>query len=148
MSFRPKTRLEKILRRQDMKARSALEESVQIAMQNAGGGGVFESNASLSEDSETGKTAITTDKTAVELFDAVNAGKSVRALASITSIKEGEEPVTVMITKVLHVAGVKFVHDGVTSFEFNFVDIDEEDGIIGFIADSLSADDIVVFRQV
>ena len=107
----------------------------------------LETNVTTAEDSETGKVTITTDKTAGEVFDAVNQGKMVRALISI-STGNGEESVTLMLTKTVRIAGVKFVLDGETSYAFNYVEVDEEDGIIGFISSSLSADDLVVLTEV
>lgn len=139
MSFRPKTRLEKILRGQDMKARSALEESVQIALANAGG--VLETNATLSVDSETGKQMITTDITAAELFGACAAGKKV--LAEITL---GDAPGA--IRKTISLNGQVFGDDEEAVYEFTFAEVDGTDGAIGFIAEKLSADDTVVFHEV
>lgn len=113
----------------------------------SGGGGVFEMNCTVSANPETGKGTITTDKTAAELFDAINAGKKARVQATVTS-PFGEGTITVDVTNCVPILAEKMVSDIGTFFEFGFADISSDDGVVGFASGDLSSDDTVVFHEV
>lgn len=126
-------------------AKTRIEKAVKYAVDHAGGGGggVIESNCTVAVDSDTGKSTITTDTTAVELFNACTAGKTV--LAEIT-VPASEEPAIVRKTIPIH--GQVIGDDEEQVYEFHFIEVDSTDGAIAFFAGNLSADDTVVFRQV
>ena len=111
------------------------------------GGGVFDMNVVMSTDPETGKDVITTDKTAAELFDAINAGKMARVSTTVT-YPSGEGTITVETTYCCSIFAKKMVADGDTFFGFGFTDVDSDDGVLGFVSAELSADDTVVLTQV
>lgn len=143
--FTPKTRLEKILCGVVTTAKTRLEKAVKYAVENAGGGGggVIESNFVVSIDSETGKQIITADKTAAELFDACTAGKKV---FGVCTIQDGENPI--VLRKTLAIDGQVIGDDEEAVYEFCFSTVSQEEGLMGFLAANLSADDTVVFTQV
>lgn len=140
MSYRPKTRLEKILNGQIMKARSGLEAAVQAALERTK---PMEANCTISVDSQTGKQTITTDLTAAELFEAVNAGRLFRAIIGVSV--DGQ---TISFPKIVLIDSQALGDDDETVYEFSFSTTSSSDGLIGFIAADLSAGDTVVFRQV
>lgn len=124
-----------------------LDIANKISNTSGGGGGVFEMNVVTSTDPETSKGVVTTDKTAEELFDAINAGKKVRVLSTLT-YPVGEGTITVETTYCASVFAKKMVSDIGTIFAFCFTDVDSDDGILGFVSGELSADDTVVFQEV
>jgi len=140
--FTPKTRLEKILCGVVTTAKTRLEKAVKYAVENAGGGGVFEMNCTVSVDSGTGKQTVTTDVTAAEMFGACSAGKKVFAACTI----QDEDPT--IIQKTLVVDGQVIGNDEEAVYEFCFSTVSQEEGLMGFLAANLSADDTVVFTQV
>lgn len=109
----------------------------------------FEVNATRSVDSETQKETISFDKTAEELYGAVTAGKLVLMKTSIT-----DDEATITIDTVLSVTAKKILipdeTPGVTfeMYEFNFVDMDKEEGTELYCAPELSGDDYVVFSRI
>lgn len=142
--FTPKTRLEKILCGVVTTAKTRLEKAVKYAVENAGdGGGIFEMSVAISTDSETGKQVATTNKTAAELFDACTAGKKVFAACTIQA---GEDSIT--IPKTITIDGQVLGDDEEAEYEFCFATVSQEEGLIGFLAAELSADDTVVFHEV
>jgi len=107
-----------------------------------GGGGVFETNITLSADPETGKRVVTTDKTAEEFFDAIETGKAVVALFTVP----GPEETAISVRKILPIVGL-CVEGAV--YEFTFVEADSDDGVIAFATDDeLLPGDTVVFHKV
>ena len=143
--FTPKTRLEKILCGVATIAKTRLEKAVKYAVENAGGGGggVFEMNCTVSVDSETGKQTIATDVTAAEMIDACATGKKVFAVLTIPA---GED--SIIISKTVTIDGQVLGDDEEAVYEFCFSTVSQEEGLIGFLAADLSADDTVVFTQV
>lgn len=141
--FTPKTRLEKILCGVVTTAKTRLEKAVKYAVDHAGGGGggVLEMNCTISVDSETGKQMVSTDKTAEELFNAIEAGKVVVALFTAP----GPEETALSVRKILHIGCVLI---GGAVYEFSFVEADGNDGAIAFFVENLQPDDIVVFHEV
>lgn len=140
--FTPKTRLEKILCGVATTAKTRIEKAVKYAVDHAGGGGVFETNIVLSTDTETGKQIVTTDKTAEELFEAIEAGKVVVALFTVP----GPEETAISVRKTLHIGGMCA---GGATYEFTFAEADADDGVIAFAtADNLLPGDTVVFHKV
>ena len=146
MSYRPKTRLEKILNGQILKARSGLEEAVQAAL---GRMKPLACNGTKSVDSETHLKSITTDVTALELYEAVTGGRSVMICST-----EHDDNADISIAETYSVNAKKIVFPDeepgafITMYFFNFTDVDEDDGAKLFCAEDLGAEDAVVFTQV
>lgn len=101
----------------------------------------LETNAVLSVDQTTGKQVITIDKTAEELFEAIEAGKAIEAMFTMPG--PADQPIA--IRKIVNVSGMLI---GGTLYEFTMVEVDEDDGVIGFIASNVLAEDTVVFTEV
>lgn len=103
-------------------------------------------NVTRTKDSETDKDVLTLDKTAEELYEAVSAGRMVRAMMQVTvPLGDGEITIDVTLTGPFSVQkldageGVSYVvmlHTG------------SDDGAAFFISDMIPADATVVLKEV
>ena len=104
-------------------------------------------DVTISVDSETGKSVITTDKTAEELFLAVYAGRTVAAHAEVPI--EGEDSsVTVTVTNIWQINAKQFEFGDSRNYEFVGIDYDTDDGPVTYCGDGLGAGDTVVLTEV
>ena len=170
MSFTPKTRLEKILCGVATTAKTRLEKAVAAAMAGvasalelppataADNGSVLGVvNGAWAKDSrvlavtgvvtenESEKKVMTLDKTAAEMFEAIEAGRLVKFTCELIA---GEEPNTmaVTITQILPIVAAKSEVGDTTVY--NFVvhpSIDEDDEI--FFVENLSGTDTVALTE-
>lgn len=139
MSFRQKTRLEKILNGMAVKARPGLEKAVQAAMDRMT---PLETNVVLSKDND-GKTVVTLDKTAGELFSAAAAGKAIRATAT-APVGENQ---TAEVTMIIPIEIFRFEsEDGIAYTVKARSDTEAKDTL--FYGDGFSEDDTVVLTEV
>lgn len=121
-------------------AKTRLEKAVKYAVEHAGGGGSasnapLETNCTVSVDVETGKQILATDLTASGLFSAIEAGKFIAANITIGGN---------VIQKIIMVdAQLDEEH-----YDFSLTTTTSGDGVVGFLAGELSADDTVVFHEV
>ena len=145
MSYRPKTRLEKILNGQIMKARSGLEAAIQAALERTK---PLEVDATMAADPETKLPTITINKYAGELYEAISKGKYVSVSASVEF-----DGVPVDACDTMAVSSKKLVVHGdetgtTTLYVFSFVLVDNEEGPEYYATEELGANDPVVFRHV
>ena len=139
MSYRPKTRLEKILNGMAIRARNGLEEAVQAAMERMT---PLPVNASLVKE-ESGKTVVTLDKTAAELFAAAQAGRTVSATATVPA---GEDK-TGEITMILPIEVFRMTVENADIYTVKVrADADTTDAL--FFGDNFAGDDTVVLTEV
>ena len=139
MSYRPKTRLEKILNGMAVSARNGLEEAVQAAMERMK---PLPVNATLVKE-ESGKTVVTLDKTAAELFAAAQAGRAVSATATLPV---GEDT-TGEITMILPIEVFRMAVGDTAVYTVKVrADADTTDAL--FFGDNFAGDDIVVLTEV
>ncbi len=143
-NFVPKTRLEKILCNVASTAKTRLEKAVQIAVANAvsGGGQPGAVSITVSDDGE-GLQRLTLDKTAAELFAMIQTGKKIR----VNIVTPSESVTDVTFTRYMSIDGQAVDTGGGTVYKFSFVDVDSDDGVVGFATSSIATDDVVVFTK-
>lgn len=135
MSYRPKTRLEKILNGQIMKARSGLEAAVQAALERMR---PLEVDGAASIDEQTGKLVITINKSAAEVFAAAEKGQNVR----YESESNGQH-----ITGIIPMEAFRFANEDGVNYLFKIRgDANATDKL--FVSGVIAGDDIVVASEV
>lgn len=155
--FTPKTRLQKILcgvAGAAANAKTRIEKAAAEAVENAGGGGAsnapLEAEGTLVTDAQTGKTTITLDKTAGELYGAACAGKLLKLSTPVSRHDdESDADYVVDVTNILSFVATRIAVEsaGMVVYKFEMRARVGGDGESLLLADDLAETDTVVFTE-
>ena len=110
----------------------------------------LEAEGTLVIDEQTGKTTITLNKTAGELYEAACAGKLLKLSIHITeTIKDTGEDYVIDVTRVTPFVATKMVAESLSAVAYNFeVRIGDHDGDSLLYSGDLAETDTVVLTEV